>query len=234
MSILLVEDDHDLTDVLAYLLRREGHEVNIAYDGASAIKIWQETNPQLILLDIDLPRLSGWDVCEAVREGSATPIVMLTGATSDDSVVKGLELGADDYLTKPFSPKQLLARIRAVLRRSGENHNAQPEQVLSISDLQLDTCWRRVRRGEDEVSLTKLEFQLLYELTLHAGQVLTYRYITDKVWGYKGQDDASLIKGHIRNLRSKLGTAPDGGQYIETVHGTGYVFRPDGPPSGPA
>ena len=224
MSILLVEDDRDLTDILAYLLRREGHEVNIAYDGASAIKIWQETNPQLILLDIDLPRLSGWDVCEAVREGSATPIVMLTGAVGDDNVVKGLELGADDYLTKPFSPKQLLARIRAVMRRTGAAQ-AQPEQVLSVADLTLDTHWRRVRRGDDEITLTKLEFQLLYELTLHAGQVLSYRYITDKVWGYKGQDDASLIKGHIRNLRSKLGAAPDGSQYIETVHGTGYVFR---------
>jgi DNA-binding response OmpR family regulator len=225
MAILLVEDDQDLTDVLAYLLRREGHEVHIAYDGATAIKLWRESDPQLILLDIDLPRMNGWEVCEAVREGSATPIVMLTGANGDENVVKGLELGADDYLTKPFSPKQLLARVRAVLRRTGSNGAQAPTQLLTASDLTLDAKWRRVRRGEEEISLTKLEFQLLHELALHAGQVLTYRYITDRVWGYKGHDDAGLIKGHIRNLRGKLGSAPDGGQYIETVHGTGYIFR---------
>jgi len=225
MAILLVEDDQDLTDVLAYLLRREGHEVHIAYDGATAVKMWRETDPQLILLDIDLPRMNGWEVCERVREGSGTPIVMLTGADGDESIVKGLELGADDYLTKPFSPKQLLARVRAVLRRTGSNGAQAPDQLLSVSDLTLDAKWRRVRRREEEISLTKLEFQLLHELALHAGQVLTYRYITDRVWGYQGHDDAGLIKGHIRNLRSKLGGAPDGGLYIETVHGTGYIFR---------
>ena len=225
MAILLVEDDQDLTDVLAYLLRREGHEVHIAYDGATAVKMWRETDPQLILLDIDLPRMNGWEVCERVREGSGTPIVMLTGADGDESIVKGLELGADDYLTKPFSPKQLLARVRAVLRRTGSNGAQAPDQLLTVSDLTLDAKWRRVRRREEEISLTKLEFQLLHELALHAGQVLTYRYITDRVWGYQGHDDAGLIKGHIRNLRSKLGAAPDSGLYIETVHGTGYIFR---------
>jgi DNA-binding response OmpR family regulator len=225
MSILLVEDDRDLTDILSYLLRREGHEVNVAHDGATAVKIFEESDPQLILLDIDLPRMSGWDVCTAVRENSETPILMLTGASGDDNIVRGLELGADDYMTKPFSPKQLLARIRAVLRRSGSEKAEMPDQVMTVADLTLDAKWRRVQRDEDEIQLTKLEFRLLHELALHAGQVLTYRYITDKVWGYQGQNDASLIKGHIRNLRSKLGTAPDGEQYIDTVHGTGYIFR---------
>ena len=225
MSILIVEDDRDLTDVLAYLLRREGHEVNIAYDGATALTLWQDSDPQLILLDIDLPRLNGWEVCTQVREDARTSIIMLTGSDGDDNIVRGLELGADDYVTKPFSPRQLLARIRAVMRRTSSSRPQVPEQLLRVADLTLDGRWRRVRRGDQEVSLTKLEFRLLHDLALHAGQMMTYRYIIDKVWGYEGQNDASLIKGHIRNLRRKLGPAPDGQQYIETVHGTGYIFR---------
>lgn len=225
MSILIVEDDRDLTDVLAYLLRREGHEVHIAYDGATALSVWQDSDPQLILLDVDLPRLNGWEVCTQVREGAKTSIIMLTGSNGDDDIVRGLELGADDYVTKPFSPRQLLARIRAVMRRGSSGRAEMPEQVLRVADLTLDATRRRVRRGDAEVSLTKLEFRLLHDLALHAGQMLTYRHIIDRVWGYDGQNDASLIKGHIRNLRRKLGPAPDGQQYIETVHGTGYIFR---------
>ena len=226
MSILIVEDDRDLTDILAYLLRREGHEVRVAYDGLTALKLWQDSAPHLILLDIDIPSPSGWEVCTQVREDSKTPIIMLTASSGDDNIVRGLELGADDYVTKPFSPRQLLARIRAVLRRgSATAATPMPEQVLQVADITLDARWRRMRRGDREVALTKLEFRLLFELALHAGQVLNYRYITDKVWGYKGLNDASLIKGHIRNLRRKLGCTPDGRQYIETVQGTGYILN---------
>ena len=226
MSILIVEDDRDLTDVLAYMLRREGHEVHLAYDGVSALKLCEENTPKLMLLDINIPRLNGWEVCTHVREGSKTPIIMLTASTGDENIVRGLELGADDYVTKPFSPRQLLARIRAVLRRGSAPATTQlPEEVLQISDLTLDAGWRRIRRGDQEVALTKLEFRLFYELALHAGQVLSYRYLTDKVWGYKSVNDASLIKGHIRNLRRKLGSTVEGQQYIETVQGTGYIFR---------
>lgn len=226
MSILIVEDDRDLTDVLAYILRREGHEVRVAHDGATALELWQDSTPRLILLDLDIPRVSGWDVCSQVRGDSETPVIMLTASSGDDNIVRGLELGADDYITKPFSPRQLLARIRAVLRRQKRAAGSKPrEQVLRVADLVLDIGWRRVRKGKAEVPLTKLEFRLLHELALNAGQLLSYRFITDRVWGYKGVNDASLIKGHIRNLRRKLGVRPDGKQYVETVQGTGYIFR---------
>ncbi|HVP05090.1 MAG TPA: response regulator transcription factor [Dehalococcoidia bacterium] len=228
MSILVVEDDTDLTDVLAYMLRREGHEVHVAHDGQSALETWEESNPNLILLDVDIPRVNGWEVCEQVRRNSPTPIIMLTAYHGDENIMRGLELGADDYVTKPFSPGQLLARIRAVMRRStAAIQQGAAENTLTVADLVLDGGRRQVLRNGQKVNVTKLEFQLLKELALHPGHVLTYRYINDRVWGYRDQSDGSLIKGHIRNLRKKLGAGPSGAPYIETVHGVGYIFRPD-------
>lgn len=225
MSILIVEDDADLTDILAYMLRREGHDVRVAGDGETALRIWENSAPRLILLDIEIPSINGWEVCSRVKSGSETPIIMLTAFGGDDDIVRGLELGADDYITKPFSPRLLMARVRAVLRR----HRGLPanggEQTMTVADLVLDIDRRQVRKDGTEIPLTKIEFRLLQELALNAGQLLSYRYITDKVWGYKGVNDASLIKGHIRNLRRKLGPRPDGKQRIETVQGTGYVLR---------
>lgn len=226
MAILVVEDDHELTDVLVYILRREGHEVHVAFDGSSALKLWEKNHPNLVLLDIGLPGADGWEVCTALRQSSDVPIIMLSGFDRDDDIVHGLELGADDYIVKPFSPRQLLARIRAVLRRSSGATAPALGQPLHVVDLELDPQWRRVRRGNDEIPLTRFEFSVLYELALHAGQILAYRYIIEKVWGYQGLDDASLIKGHIRNLRRKLGCRPDGKQYIETVREMGYLFLP--------
>ncbi len=223
MSILIVEDDPDLTDVLAYMLRREGHEVYIAADGDTALQVWRENDPGLILLDIDIPRRNGWDVCGQVRQGSRVPIIMLTGYSSDEDIVRGLELGADDYLTKPFSPRQLVARVRAVLRRAAVDRGERPDNYLVLADLRLDTQLHKVHRKDEVISLTKIEFQLLYELAIHSGQVLNYNYIVAKVWGYRGLGDSSIIKGHIRNLRRKLGERPEGRQYIETVAGMGYV-----------
>jgi DNA-binding response OmpR family regulator len=223
LSVLIVEDDPDLTDVLAYMLRREGHEVYVAADGDTALQLWQENDPGLILLDVDIPERNGWDVCGEVRQGSRIPIIMLTGYTSDDDIVRGLELGADDYLTKPFSPRQLVARVRAVLRRAEINRGRGQDGQLALVDLRLDTQSHKLYREDETINLTKLEFELLYELAIHCGQVLNYNYIVTKVWGYSGWQDSSIIKGHVRNLRRKLGERPDGRQYIETVPGIGYV-----------
>jgi DNA-binding response OmpR family regulator len=226
LAILIVDDDTELTDVLAYMLRRAGHEVSVAHDGEMALQSVQKNVPSLILLDLDLPGKTGWDVCSEVRNDANTPVIILSGASGDDNIVRGLDAGADDYLTKPFSPRQLLARVRAVLRRAEESGKpATKSSTIEAGGVTLDVQRRRVKVGEAEMSLTALEFQLLFELILQAGQVLTYSYILDRVWGYKGNGDASLIKGHIRNLRKKLSTASSGRDHIETIQGTGYVFR---------
>ena len=230
MAILIVDDDRELTDVLAYMLRRAGHEVSVAHDGEMALQSVKKNSPALILLDLDLPGKTGWDVCSKVRSDANTPVIILSGASGDDNIVRGLDAGADDYLTKPFSPRHLLARVRAVLRRSQESGKpATRSSVIEAGGVSLDVQRRRVKVGEVEMTLTALEFQLLFELILQAGQVLTYSYILNRVWGHNGNGDgngdASLIKGHIRNLRKKLSGASNSRDYIETIQGTGYVFR---------
>jgi DNA-binding response OmpR family regulator len=227
MSILIVEDDSELLDVLCFAVRRGGHDVIAAHDGAMGLELWRSKSPELVLLDVDLPKMSGWDVCKAIRSESSTPVIMLTGHREDDQIVKGLELGADDYITKPFSPKQLMARIRAVLRRTGEPSD-QPRkgwQAITAGDLKLDPQWRTVERDSETVRLTATEFKILYELVVHEGQVLTHQILTDRVWGYEGVDDAGLLKGHIRNLRRKIEADSSKPIYIQTVAGIGYTFR---------
>lgn len=227
MSILIVEDDPDLLDILCFALRREGHDVIAAHDGAAGLQLWKAKEPRLVLLDVDLPKMDGWEVCKRIRSESNTPIIMLTGMASDADVVKGLELGADDYVNKPFSPKQLMARIRAVMRRAKESADEPRKgwQIIAAGDLKLDPQWRTVHLLDDEIRLTPIEFKLLYELVLHEGQVLTHQILTDRVWGYEGVDDASLLKGHIRNLRRKLEADSSEPVYIHTVAGIGYTFR---------
>ncbi len=227
MSILIVEDDADLLDILCFTLRREGHEVIAERDGAVGLQLWRQKDPQLVLLDVDLPKVNGWEVCRQIRAESNTPILMLTAARADADIVRGLDSGADDYITKPFNPRELLARIRAVLRRAKEAAD-QPRkgwQVITAGDLKLDPQWRSVYIGDRAIRLTGIEFKLLYELVLHEGQVLTHQILTDRVWGYEGVDDGSLLKGHIRNLRRKLDDDSNNPTYIHTVPGIGYTFR---------
>jgi DNA-binding response OmpR family regulator len=231
MSILIVEDDADLLDVLCFTLRRDGHDVIAAHDGQAGLQLWRTKEPRLVLLDVHLPKIDGWQLCKQIRAESRVPIIMLTAAAEDGDVVKGLNLGADDYIVKPFSPGQLTARVRAVLRRAAEAAD-QPRkgwQVVTAGDLRLDPQWRSVERGGAQIRLTPIEFKLLYELVLHEGQVLTHQILTDRIWGYEGVDDASLLKGHIRNLRRKLEPDAAPPRYIHTVAGIGYTFRPGQP-----
>ena len=227
MSILLVDADAEMLDILAYLLRRDGFDVLSAHDGVEALQAWQTRDPQLVLSDSDLPNLSGSELCKRIRSESATPFIFLSAAGGEEAIVRGLDSGADDYITKPFSPGQLLARVRAVLRRSQGRTDvtSKGRETLRVGDLTVDPQFRTVERDGNAVALTPTEFKLLYELLLHEGQVLTHKVLTDRVWGYADVDDTNIVKGQIYNLRRKLERDPANPVYIHTIAGSGYVFR---------
>jgi len=229
MKALIVDDDRVLADVLAFTLRREGFEVVQAFDGEMALERWQEERPDIVVLDVNLPRLDGFAVCRRIREASDTPILLLTVRNEEDDIVHGLELGADDYITKPFSPRQLVARALAVLRRA---HRAPAPAARQAGDLELDSSRRELRfAGGEAVALAPLESRLLEYLMLNAGHVVTMEAIIDHVWGPEG-GDRDMLRQLMRRLRQKIalcggavatppadtGTLP----YIETVPGLGY------------
>lgn len=236
MKVLVVDDDRVLADVLAFTLRREGFQVILAYDGEAALHRWAEEQPDLIVLDVNMPRLDGFSVCRQVREQSNTPIILLTVRGEEDDIVHGLELGADDYVTKPFSPRQLVARAQAVLRRAGK---ATTPAIRQTGDLLLDPNRRELRIGEGaSVSLTPLESRLLDYLMLNAGHVLTADAIISHVWGPEG-GDRDMLRQLIHRLRGKIAEADYAGPgdpdthrqsaYVETVPGLGYglvIARP--------
>ena len=227
MSILVVEPDRDLCDLLGYLLRREHFQVVIAHDGADALRAWETENPELVLLDTALPGLDGWGVCQRLREQSSVPVIFLVAVADEEAIVRGLDLGADDYVTRPFSPRPLLARIRAVLRRARvQRHGPQRGSApMQVGDLTVDPQSRTVERAGEAITLTPTQFKLLYELVLHEGQVLTQQVLTDRVWGYAAAADTTIVKGQIYNLRRKLEPDPANPVYIHTIPGAGYSFR---------
>ena len=220
MKALVVDDDRVLADVLAFTLRREGFEVIQAHDGAAALHRWAEEQPDLIVLDVNLPKLDGFTVCQRIREQADTPILLLTVRGEEDDIVHGLKLGADDYVTKPFSPRQLVARANAILRRAGR---AAPSTVRQVGDLSLDPTRREMRAGAGEaVALTPLEGRLLDYLMLNAGHVLTAEAIIDHVWGAEG-GDRDMLRQLVHRLRVKIAQAcGSDAVYIETVPGLGY------------
>ena len=228
MKALVVDDDRVLADVLAFTLRREGFQVIQAHDGEAALQYWAEESPDLVVLDVNLPKLDGFRVCQRIREQGDTPIVLLTVRGEEDDIVHGFELGADDYVTKPFSPRQLVARAHAVLRRAGK---AAAPAIRQTGDLSLDPVRRELRIGQrDAVALTALESRLLDYLVLNAGHVLTGEAIINHVWGAEGAD-RDMLRQLVHRLRTKIAQA--GGQdtgdvesnrgiHIETVPGLGY------------
>jgi DNA-binding response OmpR family regulator len=223
MKALIVDDDRVLADVVAFTLRREGFQVIQAYDGAAALQRWAEEQPDLIVLDVNLPKLDGFAVCQKIREEDDTPILLLTVRGEEDDVVHGLGLGADDYITKPFSPRQLVARAHAVLRRAGRSA---PPALCEAGDLRLETSRREVRVGSgNAIALTPLESRLLHYLMLNAGHVLTTEAIINHVWGPEG-GDRDMVRQLVHRLRGKLAQAagPDASErtFIETVPGLGY------------
>ncbi len=228
MKALVVDDDRVLADVLAFTLRREGFHVVLAYDGEAALHCWTEEQPDLVVLDINMPRLDGFDVCRRIRAQADTPIILLTVRGEEDDIVRGLGLGADDYITKPFSPRQLVARAHAVLRRAGKTPAAAIHQA---GELALDPSRRELRIGGGQsVSLTPLESRLLDYLMLNAGHVLTAEAIITHVWGAEG-GDRDMLRQLVHRLRLKIAQAwtndegePRSGTpaQIETVPGLGY------------
>ncbi|MFO7741395.1 MAG: response regulator transcription factor [Anaerolineae bacterium] len=219
MKALIVDDDPVLADLLAFTLRREGFQVLQARDGEAALRRWTEEEPDIIVLDVNMPRLDGFAVCRRIRAQADTPIILLTVRGEEDDIIRGLESGADDYISKPFSPRQLVARMQAVLRRAGMTPTP---GIRQVGDLTLDPGRREVRVKEgDPISLTPLESQLLGYLMLNAGHVLTHSAIIDHVWGPEGAD-RDMLRQLVHRLRNKIEPDPSEPVYIETIPGLGY------------
>ena len=228
MPVLVVDDDRDLIDVLTYILRREGYEVIAAFDGEQGWQRFQSEKPELVLLDANMPRLDGMEVCRRIREVASTPVIMLTARTDEADIVRALGTGADDYITKPFSPRQLVARVKAVLRRA-QAFAGSPlpsgGEALKAADLTLDLKTHTLRRDDTEIRLTPLEFKIVHYLILNRGHVLVTTAIVEHVWGFSGEGNEDLVKVHIHRLRQKLEHDPQNPEYIRTVPGVGYLLK---------
>jgi DNA-binding response OmpR family regulator len=221
MKALIVDDDVDLVDLLTYALRREGYAVLTAIDGQQALRQWQLENPDIVLLDVTLPKLNGFEVCRQMRRDSDVPVIMLTSRDEEEDIVRGLQLGADDYVTKPFSVKQLTNRMKTVLRRCQADSYNQPISQVRVGDLVLDLQSHQATKGDKVVPLTQLEFRILYMLAMNEGRVIPYSRLVEYAWGYDG-GDANLLKTHICHIRKKLGLAVGHGGGIKSVIGVGY------------
>lgn len=224
-NILVVDDEKKIVEIVRAYLEREGFKVTSAYDGKTALGLARRQHPDLIVLDLMLPEMSGFDVCRALRKESDVPIIMLTARDETTDKIVGLELGADDYVTKPFDPKELVSRIKAVLRRSQSQTAAR--NTLHIADLEIDVSKRLVKRSEEVIELTPIEFDLLKAMAEHPGQVFSRLQLLDRVQGeaYEGYD--RTIDSHIKNLRKKLEPNPEKPRYIITVYGVGYKLEED-------
>jgi two-component system OmpR family response regulator len=225
-TILIVEDDRTLVDVLRYNLVKEGYNVLIAGDGEGALKLTRTEEPDLVLLDIMLPGMSGLEVCRILRKETNVPILMLTARTDEIDKVVGLEVGADDYVTKPFSLRELMARVRAMLRRA-EMTVPKPSdrQSVKVGDLQVDVARRKVTLGNSVLDLTQKEFDLLAFLAQNKGLVFSREQLLDKVWCYEFAGDTRTVDVHIRWLRQKIETDPAHPERLVTVRGVGYKLE---------
>jgi two-component system response regulator RegX3 len=223
--ILLVEDEPDLAEPLAYLLRREGYEVEIGEDGPGALVAFRERGADIILLDLMLPGMPGTEVCRQVRQASSVPIIMLTAKDSEVDIVVGLELGADDYITKPYSSRELLARMRAVLRRAAQAEAELDERVLDGGRVRLDIDRHAVSVDGSEISIPLKEFELLEVLMRNAGRVLTRGQLIDRVWGSDYFGDTKTLDVHIKRIRSRIEKDPGHPVMLVTVRGLGYRFE---------
>ncbi|MBG9243672.1 MtrAB system response regulator MtrA [Corynebacterium belfantii] len=217
-KILVVDDDPAISEMLTIVLEAEGFEPVAVTDGAVAVDAFRAESPDLVLLDLMLPGMNGIDICRVIRQESAVPIVMLTAKTDTVDVVLGLESGADDYINKPFKPKELIARLRARLRRTEDS----PSETIEIGDLTIDVLGHEVTRGDEEIQLTPLEFDLLLELASKPGQVFTREELLQKVWGYRNASDTRLVNVHVQRLRSKIEKDPENPHIVLTVRGVGY------------
>jgi len=223
-TLLFIEDDEAIRTALRLVLEDDGYEVAVAGDGETGIAMFGQINPDLVLLDLRLPDISGFEVCRAIRRTSITPVIMVTAQTDTSDLVNGFDAGADDYVTKPVVPKELTARIRAALRRTqiGESKKSNAELINRIGDVEIDRNLSVVRKNGIEVALTRTEFQLLVEFADHPGMVLSRDQLLERVWGYEYLGDSRLVDAHVRRLRVKVETQPEEPTMIVTVRGMGY------------
>lgn len=225
-KILIVDDEKPIVDSIKYTLYREGYDVVVSYDGEDALEKFKKENPDLIILDIMLPKLSGLEVCRIIRRTSNVPIIMLTAKGEDMDRVIGLELGADDYVPKPFSMRELVARIKAVLRRAKlPITSTKAKERLEFNDVVIDVVGRIVTKRGKPIDLSPKEFDLLVTLAENEGRVMSREYLLSHVWGEDFYGDDRTVDVHIRWLREKLEDDPSNPKYIQTVRGIGYILR---------
>jgi len=216
--ILVVDDDTALAEMIGIVLRTEGFEPVFCADGAQALDVFKSSKPDLVLLDLMLPGKDGIEVCAEIRAESGVPVIMLTAKSDTTDVVRGLESGADDYVVKPFNPKELVARIRTRLRPVSTTST----ETLQVGDITLDIAGHEVRRGDTRINLTPLEFELLLALAIKPQQVFTREMLLEQVWGYHYKADTRLVNVHVQRLRSKVEEDPDNPRIVTTVRGVGY------------
>jgi DNA-binding response OmpR family regulator len=225
-KILVVDDDRNIVDLVRLYLERDGYQVLVAYDGLEALRLARQRRPDLIVLDLLLPEVDGLDVCRILQTESKVPIIMLTAKTTEEDKLIGLELGADDYVTKPFSPRELVARVRAVLRRVDQEAPQGPME-LRFADLVIDRRSHEVRMQDEVVNLTPTEFRLLEVLAEEPGRAFTRLELLDRVFGYDFVGFERTVDVHVKNLRKKIEPDPKQPTYIQTVYGVGYKFSED-------
>ena len=221
-KILVVDDEKKIVDIVKAYLERDSYRVIVAYDGRLALQMARSESPDLVILDLMLPEISGWDVCRTLRTESNVPIIMLTALDDDSDKIVGLELGADDYVVKPFNPKELVSRVRAVLRRT--EGAAVKMKKIEFADLSIDLDRHEVTRGEKKLELTLTEFELLKVLAEAPGRVYSRMQLLDKVQGSAYEGYERTIDSHIKNLRKKVEMDPERPKYVITVRGVGYKF----------
>jgi two-component system response regulator ResD len=223
-KILIVDDEPNIREVVGLYLRRDGHDIVSAADGEEALALFREGEPDLVVLDLMLPRIGGLEVCRRMRAERRVPLIMLTARGEEEERVVGLSLGADDYVVKPFSPRELAARVTAVLRRVEEPAGQEDLKVLSFEGLNIDPNTREVLVDGEPATLTAREFDLLYEMASTPGRVYTRDQLMQSVWGYTFSADTSTVTVHMRRLREKVEPDPASPRYLQTVWGVGYKF----------
>jgi DNA-binding response OmpR family regulator len=223
--ILLVDDEQSIQTLLSYPLRKDGYHVTSALDGGEALQRFEEGRFDLVILDLMLPRLDGVEVCRQLRSHSQVPIIMLTAKGSETDKVAGLEVGADDYITKPFSMREFRSRVKAALRRSRMGGEAATEEAIESGELTIDFGRRMVTLGNDEIRVTYVEFEILGALARSPGRVLTRETLLEHVWGDSEYRDPRTVDVHIRHLREKLESDPKEPEFLFTVRGVGYRFK---------
>jgi DNA-binding response OmpR family regulator len=224
MKILLADDDPTFCDATAFALEREGFHVVVARDGAEALRRWQVDRPDVVLLDVTMPQINGFELCRRIRKTSETPVVIVTGASDERQVLQGFASGADDYVVKPFSSRELGMRIRAVSARKAPRVRAEAVPEFGIAGVVLDREVHQVRKGDAQIQLTPLEFRILDTLAANEGHVVSFARLVELAWGFDGGNLVSL-RHHVSNLRRKLRRLPDKPLQVDVVYGAGYLMN---------